>query len=108
MDLQEKAQNTLVDLGCDNVAVICEPLVEGCRSEAPYDLVFIGGSIQTIPQSILDQIKDGGRLICVEGYGNSGQGTKYIRTGDSFSKDHVFNAYAKPMAGFEKKAEFIF
>jgi protein-L-isoaspartate(D-aspartate) O-methyltransferase len=108
VDLQEQAQETLVDLGCDNVAVISGPLIDGCPSEAPYDVIFVGGAIETIPDTILKQMKDGGRLVCVEGYGNSGQGTKYIRTGDSFSKDHVFNGCAKPLAGFERKQEFVF
>ncbi|MEM1365111.1 MAG: protein-L-isoaspartate O-methyltransferase [Pseudomonadota bacterium] len=108
LDLQEKAQNTLTDLGCDNVAVLCEPLSNGCPAEAPYDLIFISAAIEKVPEDILQQLKDGGRLICIHGEGTAGQGVKYIRTGDKFSRDLVFNAPGHPLPGFEKERGFVF
>ncbi|MEO0497867.1 MAG: protein-L-isoaspartate O-methyltransferase [Pseudomonadota bacterium] len=108
LDLQEKAQETLSSLGCDNVAVLCSPLVQGCPAEAPYDLIFIGAAVEQIPEDVLCQLKDGGRLVCIEGQGTAGQGTKYIRTGDSYSRDLMFNAPGHPLPGFERPETFVF
>jgi protein-L-isoaspartate(D-aspartate) O-methyltransferase len=35
----------------------------GYSSEGPYDIIFIGGSVTEVPQTILDQLKKGGRLM---------------------------------------------
>jgi protein-L-isoaspartate(D-aspartate) O-methyltransferase len=35
----------------------------GYSSEAPYDVINIGGGVTEVPQTILDQLKIGGRII---------------------------------------------
>ncbi|MEO0635809.1 MAG: protein-L-isoaspartate O-methyltransferase [Pseudomonadota bacterium] len=108
MNLQEKAQQTLTELGCDNVVVLCGPLPDGCPAEAPYDLIFISASVEEVPDALLNQLKEGGRLVCIHGEGTAGQATKYIRTGDTFSRDLVSNAPGHPLPGFEREQAFTF
>ena len=38
------------------------PLEAGWPSEAPYDLIFIDGAVESIPQVLVDQLAEGGRL----------------------------------------------
>ena len=108
VDLVEKATNTLQDLGCDNVAVVTRPLTEGCPSEAPFDVIFLGGAVEVVPQTLFDQLRDGGVLVTVEGHGNAGRAMKYRKVGDVVSSEEGFNASVKPLPGFEKPREFVF
>lgn len=44
------------------VKLVEAPLVEGYAKAAPYDLILIDGAVEFVPQAIIDQLVDGGRL----------------------------------------------
>ncbi len=106
--LAAQATETLASLGYDNVAVVTGDLAKGYASEAPYDLIFLNGSVEEIPAALTDQLRDGGRLVVVVGYGNAAKATVYRRDGNSTSAATFFNASVKPLPGFAKAAEFVF
>ena len=106
--LANKATATLTELGCDNVAVVVGELEKGYAAEAPYDLIFVNGAVEELPASLLGQLREGGRLVAVVGYGNAARARLYIRAGASFSFTEYFNAAVKPLPGFRKAAEFVF
>ena len=106
--LAKLATATLERLGCDNVAVVEGPLTEGYAAEAPYDVVFVGGAVERVPQALFDQLKDGGRLAVVEGRGNAGTARLYVKSGAAVAGRYAFNAAIKPLPGFEITPEFEF
>jgi protein-L-isoaspartate(D-aspartate) O-methyltransferase len=106
--LAELAQSTLDGLGYHGVVVVQGPLVAGYAAEAPYDVILLEGGVEAVPQGIFDQLKDGGRLVVVEGTGNSAMAKIYLRTGDVTSARSAFNAAVKPLPGFERVREFEF
>ncbi|MCP5002114.1 MAG: protein-L-isoaspartate O-methyltransferase [Hyphomicrobiales bacterium] len=106
--LAEAAGDKLSKLGYDNVAVVTGPLVDGYKPEAPYDVIFIGGAVEELPHGLFDQLRDGGRLVVVEGHGNASKANLYIRDGGNTSARRGFNTSVKALPGFEKAAEFEF
>lgn len=106
--LVEAATATLVDLGIENGAVIQGELAEGCASEGPYDVILIDGAVERLPDALTAQLKDGGRLVTIEGRGGSGSARIYTRSGDSISGRFAFNAAAHVLPGFERPKEFVF
>lgn len=106
--LAERATAALAGLGYDNVAVVTGPLVAGYPSEAPYDVIFVGGSVDVVPDSLVSQLKDGGRLIVVEGHGNAGVARLHVRSGGGVAGRRGFNAAVKPLPGFESVKAFEF
>lgn len=106
--LYEKATATLNELEFDNVAVVHGPLVEGYPSEAPFDVIFVGGAVDAVPDALLEQLKDGGRLVAVVGHGNAGVASLYLKEDGVISTRPAFNAAVKPLPGFEKEAVFEF
>ncbi|WP_136657504.1 protein-L-isoaspartate O-methyltransferase [Nitratireductor sp. XY-223] len=106
--LAETAVESLSRLGYDNVAVVTGELAEGYKPEAPYDVIFIGGSVEQLPHTLFDQLRDGGRLVVVEGQGNASKAKLYVSEGGHTSARRGFNTSVKPLPGFEKTAEFIF
>ena len=61
--LAEKAAATLADLGYDNVHVLHGDGTRGWPAYAPYDAIIVAASGPTIPESLKDQLKIGGRLV---------------------------------------------
>lgn len=106
--LAGRASAILDELECNNTAVIAGAPNQGYASEAPYDVIFIGGAVDVVPQVLFDQLKDGGRLVCVEGQGNAAVAKRYMRVDDDISGRRLFNCAVKPLPGFEKPAEFVF
>lgn len=106
--LYEAANSNLAQLGCDNVAVVQGELNVGYPSEAPYEVIFIGGSVDFVTPALFDQLKEGGRLVVVEGQGNAGVAKVYLRSGKSVTPRRAFNAAIKPLPGFELTPHFQF
>jgi protein-L-isoaspartate(D-aspartate) O-methyltransferase len=106
--LADGATARLAELGYDNVAVVQGALEEGYASEAPYDVIVLEGAVDAVPRALFDQLKEGGRLVVVEGYGNAGVVRLYLRQGDTVSGRRGFNAAVKPLTGFQGEPAFAF
>lgn len=107
-NLVSRATVVLAEQGFDNVSVVKGSLDKGYASEAPFDVIFLNGAVEVIPDALFDQLRDGGRLIAVVGYGNASAAQIYVREGASVSKRFAFNTSVKPLPGFRKVVEFVF
>lgn len=106
--LATKATETLASLGCDNVVVVTGDMEAGYAAEAPYDLIFINGSVEEVSQALFGQLRDGGRLVTVVGYGNASTARVYRKENGVISEATFFNTSVKPLPGFRKAKEFVF
>ncbi|MCX8997553.1 protein-L-isoaspartate O-methyltransferase [Rhizobiaceae bacterium BDR2-2] len=106
--LAASSAQTLSALGYDNVAVVTGVLPQGYPSEAPYDLIFLNGAAEEVPEALLSQLRDGGRLVAVTGNGHAARATVISREGTHYSTVRYFNAAIKVLPGFRKAAEFVF
>ena len=107
-ELASQASQTLIDLGCDNAVVTNGPLENGLASEGPYDVIFIGGAVEELPTELTAQLKNGGRLVVVQGTGNAGVARLYSRDNDVVGSRDAFNCAVKPLPGFERESSFVF
>jgi protein-L-isoaspartate(D-aspartate) O-methyltransferase len=83
-------------------------LAAGWAERAPYDVIVLEGAAEVVPDSLLSQLKDGGRLVAVVGFGPMGKATLYRRAGGHATAQPVFDAAAPPLPGFIKPAAFVF
>jgi len=65
--LAQKAGQILSDTGCLNVKVIHGDGFEGLPDEAPFDVILLTAAPDRIPQKLIDQLADNGRLIAPVG-----------------------------------------
>ncbi len=107
-ELVERAQSSLTDLGFDNVAVISGDLAKGSPSQGPFDVIFIEGAVEQIPQELLNQLKDGGALVTVDGAERRAEAVKMLRVGDAFSRIPAFDTNAPVLDEFRKPESFQF
>jgi len=106
--LAAEATETLMKLGSDNVAVVTGPLEAGYPSEGPYDVIFVGGAVETVPDALLAQLKESGRLVAVVGLGRAAVATLFTRTDHEIGSRPLFNAFVPPLPGFARPKAFVF
>ncbi len=101
-----EAEHLLSQANVDNVAVIESPLTEGAAKHGPYDVILVQGAVETMPQAILEQLKEGGRIIAIFVDGALGEARVGIKADGHVSWRMSFNAVAPVLPGFEQTAEF--
>ncbi len=91
-----------------NVSVQTGTLTAGWPQGGPYDAILVEGAVELVPQTLLRQLKDGGRLVCVLGAGPGAKAMLYRRSGDDTGGRAIFDAAAAVLPGFVKPLEFAF
>jgi protein-L-isoaspartate(D-aspartate) O-methyltransferase len=61
--LAQRAEKLLQDLGYSNVHVKCGDGFLGWPEEAPFDAIIVTCAPDAIPQALIDQLSEGGRLV---------------------------------------------
>ncbi|MDQ4061673.1 MAG: protein-L-isoaspartate O-methyltransferase [Pseudomonadota bacterium] len=107
-DLLRMAETALAELGVGNVTLVSGPLEAGYPAVAPYDVILLEGAVEVLPEALLQQLKDGGRLVAVEGQGRSATAMRHVRVGDEFSGVGAFDCAVPLLPGFAKAPSFTF
>ena len=108
-DLCTRATENIDAQDISNIAVLHAAHDEGCPSQGPYNVIVIEGRVPCVPQSLLDQLKDGGRLVAVVGDDVCARAILWTRHGDTFANREEFNATIAPLPGITAdKPEFTF
>lgn len=105
--LAAEAQALLAAEQVDNVAVVAGPLAAGDARHGSYDVIVVQGGVETVPQALLDQLKDGGRIGCVFMEGGLGVARIGWRIDGETTWRYAFNAAAPVISGFAKPPEFV-
>jgi len=101
------AKRALSDLAPGNVAVVTGPLTAGWLAGAPYDVILLEGATEIVPRSLFSQLRDGGRLLCVEGR-NPGKAMVYRSVAGDVTGRPIFDAAAPLLPGFVEPPAFVF
>jgi protein-L-isoaspartate(D-aspartate) O-methyltransferase len=107
-ELAAQAKNTLHNLAPGAVQCVQAPLVNGWQAEAAYDIIFLDGGVFHIPQALIDQLADGGRLVGVLIEEGVGRGIVGRKSGSGFGINPFMDAHAPPLPGFEVPRRFVF
>ncbi|KIN60315.1 Protein-L-isoaspartate O-methyltransferase [Sulfitobacter noctilucae] len=101
-----EAQEAFVATGADNAVMHVGPLADGAPSHGPYDVIVIEGGVSTVPEALLDQLKDGGRIAALFMDGELGEVRIGYKRGDTISWRMAFNASAPVLDGFKREKAF--
>lgn len=104
--LAGQAEALLAAEGCDNAAVIEAPLSAGSAKHGPYDVIAIQGAAETVPQALLDQLKEGGRIGAIFMEGALGVCRIGHKIDGRVNWRFAFNATAPVLPGFEAARGF--
>ncbi|MDO6588812.1 protein-L-isoaspartate O-methyltransferase [Loktanella sp. D2R18] len=102
----EEAQTLLSAQGIDNAAVMSGASAAGSEKSGPYDIIIVQGAVETVPDTVIAQLREGGRIACIFAEGSLGVVHVGYKLDGVMNWRFAFNASAPVVAGFEKTAEF--
>ena len=106
--LGEKASAIWQDLGIDNAVAVSGALPLGQAKQGPFDVILINGCIAELPEALLGQLTEGGRLVCVQWVDGVSKAHNYRRIGDSFAARAAFDLSAPRLTSFDPVPVFEF
>ncbi|NKX73996.1 protein-L-isoaspartate O-methyltransferase [Rhodobacteraceae bacterium R_SAG3] len=104
--LAAEAQETLSNSSADNAIVHQGALTEGAAEHGPYDVILIEGGVEEVPDELLAQLKDGGRIAALFMSGALGEVKIGYKSAGRVSWRFEFNAGAPVLPGFAKPEVF--
>jgi protein-L-isoaspartate(D-aspartate) O-methyltransferase len=104
--LAADAQRLLSEEGVDNALVVTGSLAAGAVKHAPYDVITIQGGIETLPDTIAAQLREGGRIGAVFMDGPLGTAMFGLKSGGQITWRPIFNAAAPLLPGFARARSF--
>ena len=108
-ELHKLAQDNLDKAGVSNVTVELGDGAEGWDKGAPYDVIVISGSLESLPEAFLKQVKVGGRIAAIIGEAPVMTMQVTTRVSDTaFDTVKVFETSAKPLAVTQRASRFTF
>lgn len=101
----EKARAALDGTGA---SVVQARLTDGHAEEGPYDLIVIDGAVERVPEALVRQLEDGGRLVT--GIADNGVTRLEIgrKSGDAFGLAAFADAAMPVLPGFAAPKTFTF
>ena len=111
-DLSEAAAENLSRAGSTNVDAVTGPLADGLPRRAPFDVIVIDGAIEAQPDTLIGQLKDGGRMTAVlhpaGAPGRRGKAMLYEKNSGRIGSRILFDAAGDLLKVFERKSAFSF
>ena len=108
-DLVRMARANLQKAGVHNAEVRQFDGAVGATAEAPFDLIVLSGSVAEVPQSLLAQLKVGGRLLAIVGEEPVMRVTRVTRKGEAeFKTDKLWDTVAPALQNFPVPSHFHF
>lgn len=98
--LYEKARRVLGEIRHSPARMRHGDGYEGWKTEAPFDAILVTAAPESVPETLLQQLADGGQLIIPVGGAGSGQELLRItRQGDEFTRQVLDFVTFVPMLG---------
>lgn len=97
--LSNQAREILKQLGLRNISLLVGDGTLGWRDHSPFDAILVSAGSPTVPQPLLDQLADGGRLLVPIGNRDVQQLVMYRRQGDRIDKRDVAAVRFVPLIG---------
>jgi protein-L-isoaspartate(D-aspartate) O-methyltransferase len=80
----------------------------GDPAGAPYDVIFLNGATEVVPDKLYGQLKDGGRLVGVFATSRPPRAMIVRRSHGDFGTRPLFDATAPVLPGLDRVPEFVF
>ncbi|KCZ93276.1 protein-L-isoaspartate O-methyltransferase family protein [Hyphomonas johnsonii] len=96
-------------LNLDRAVAVEGKLAAGLPDQAPFDVIYVCGMVESVPAAWTAQLGDGGRLVAVvQDQEGTGRGTVFTRAGESIAARDAFDAWPPKFEQFNRKRAFVF
>ncbi len=102
------AQTQMTHAALQNVELHVAPMTDGYAAAAPYDVVVIDGAIEHLPEGIIAQLADGGRVVSGYKNGPVTQLVSGIKRDNNVALHAFMDNEIAALPAFARKPEFVF
>lgn len=103
-----QAQESWKQAGIDNVQAVSGDLGAGHMKRAPYAAILVNGAVEQVPDTLMSQLAEGGRLAAVIGTGPVGRATLFTKRRGMAAAQILFDAAVPVLKDFAKEPGFVF
>jgi protein-L-isoaspartate(D-aspartate) O-methyltransferase len=97
--LAEQAEKVFAQLGYDNIVISVGDGTLGWPEHSPYEAIIVTAAAPDVPQPLMEQLADGGRLVAPVGSRWSQVLAKVKRQGETLTKEHLTAVAFVPLVG---------
>jgi protein-L-isoaspartate(D-aspartate) O-methyltransferase len=97
--LAKIARERLARLGYANVRVIQSDGSTGWLPDAPYDGILVSAAAPSVPQPLIDQLFEGGRIVIPVGDADSQQVLRLTKRGSGTVREKLYHCRFVPLIG---------
>jgi protein-L-isoaspartate(D-aspartate) O-methyltransferase len=97
--LAQSARERLARLGYANVRVEVGDGSQGFAEAAPFDAILVAAAAPAVPQPLIDQLAEGGRLVIPVGTTENQQLLRVVKSGGRTTEQQMFACRFVPLVG---------
>lgn len=97
--LAEQAEKVFAQLDYDNIVISVGDGTLGWPEHSPYEAIIVTAAAPDVPQPLMEQLADGGRLVAPVGSRWSQVLAKVKRQGETLTKEHLTAVAFVPLVG---------
>lgn len=108
-EFQARAAEKLAEAGIQNVTLEIGDAARGWSRHAPYDAIFVGGSLPLFPEELRAQLAPGGRMVVIVGQSPAMEARRIMRLDDdNWSETSLFETDLPPLINAPEPSRFVF
>lgn len=109
-ELVVKAKAILHEQGADTVSLLEGDITKGHPGQGPFDVIFINGAVQEVPEALVDQLAEGGRMVFVRASKTVGGSKACLISKENgvVSETEMFDVSIPELAEFAAQPKFTF
>ena len=92
----------------NNIIYINKSISHGCVEQSPFNAIIIEGAVDHVPQRLLNQLENGGRLIAILTENGLCNAKMFIRKEAMFYSEQLFPCSLPVLPSFKEKNIFSF
>ena len=107
-ELNSLAARNLGMAGLQNITLDVGDGHDGWGENGTYDAILVSGSLPMVSDNMLAKLKDGGRMVAIEGHDPAMEVVRYTKTGQGVERVSLFETVVQRLRNVSGPAEFEF
>ena len=104
----KSSERAIRDNDINNVIFINKSIANGCVEQSPFNAIIIEGAVDCVPQKLLNQLENKGRLIAILSEKGICNAKMFTRKHAMFHSEQLFSCSLPVLSSFKEKNIFSF
>mgnify|MGYP002701105285 FL=1 len=104
----KSSESAIKENNLNNIIYINKSISNGCVEQSPFNAIIIEGAVDHVPQKLLNQLENGGRLIAILSENGICNAKRFLRKEAVFYTKQLFPCSLPVLPSFKEKNIFSF